>query len=202
MSDAFPVSPDASLRDKLLARAKELIIENGIGSLSHERLAKACGISKGACLHYFPTKAAIWEKLIEDFVEHLDRQFAKHLKPYEEAGVENPVLCAYRDWFEEFRRDEYKPWRDLGYQFMTLGSDKEEFVAPLRAWYQRLYRRAVEGVPEQNRWLAVTLLMTFDHMFIMRKLGYHARTRDEEDRVIETIMETAASHGLRIDSEL
>lgn len=92
MSDAFPVSPDASVRDKLLARAKELIIENGIGSLSHERLAKACGISKGACLHYFPTKAAIWEKLIEDFVEHLDRQFAKHLKPYEEAGVENPVL--------------------------------------------------------------------------------------------------------------
>ena len=49
---------------------------------------------------------------------------------------------------------------------------------------------------------SMTLLMTFDHMFIMRKLGYHALTRDEEDRVIETIMETAASHGLRIDSEL
>ena len=70
----FSVDSDAPVRDKLLAKAKEFIVENGIQNLSHERLAKACGISKGACLHYFPSKAALWDKLIEDFVAHLDSQ--------------------------------------------------------------------------------------------------------------------------------
>lgn len=141
----FSVDSDAPVRDKLLAKAKEFIVENGIQNLSHERLAKACGISKGACLHYFPSKAALWDKLIEDFVAHLDSQFNKHLQHYEDAGAENPVLCAYRDWFNEFRANDYEPWRNLGYQFMTLGSDKEEFVAPLREWYQKLYKRAMKA---------------------------------------------------------
>ena len=70
----FSVDSDAPVRDKLLAKAKEFIVENGIQNLSHERLAKACGISKGACLHYFPSKAALWDKLIEDFVAHLEEE--------------------------------------------------------------------------------------------------------------------------------
>ena len=197
---SFFVDSDAPVRDKLLAKAKEFIVENGIQNLSHERLAKACGISKGACLHYFPSKAALWDKLIEDFVAHLDSQFNKHLQHYEDAGAENPVLCAYRDWFNEFRANDYEPWRNLGYQFMTLGSDKEEFVAPLREWYQKLYKRAMESVPEKDKWMVVMLLMTFDHMFIMRKLGYHALSRDEEDHVIDTIMKTAAGNGLSMQS--
>lgn len=198
MSSAFSVPADAPVRDKLLAKAKQFIIENGIQNLSHERLAKASGISKGACLHYFPTKADLWTKLIEDFVAHLNHQFNKHLQHYESTGAENPVLCAYRDWFEEFRKAEYEPWRNLGYQFMTLGSDKEEFVAPLREWYQKLYKRAMESVAEKDKWTVVMLLMTFDHMFIMRKLGYHALSREEENHVIETIMQTAATHGLNM----
>lgn len=151
-------------------------------------------------MHYFPSKAALWDKLIEDFVAHLDSQFNKHLQHYEDAGAENPVLCAYRDWFNEFRANDYEPWRNLGYQFMTLGSDKEEFVAPLREWYQKLYKRAMESVPEKDKWMVVMLLMTFDHMFIMRKLGYHALSRDEEDHVIDTIMKTAAENGLSMQS--
>ena len=83
---------------------------------------------------------------------------------------------------------------------MTLGSDKEEFVAPLREWYQKLYKRAMESVPEKDKWMVVMLLMTFDHMFIMRKLGYHALSHDEEDHVIDTIMKTAAGNGLSMQS--
>ncbi len=201
MSVAFPVSADAPVREKLLAKAKEFIVENGIQNLSHERLAKVSGISKGACLHYFPTKADLWQKLIADYVEHLDRQFNKHLKPYQNSNVECPALCAYRDWFEEFRNPEYAQWRNLGYQFMTLGSDKEEFVAPLREWYQRLYKLAEDSVSEKDKWMVVMLMMTFDHMFIMSKLGYHALTREEENNVIATIMQTAARHGLSMDSQ-
>lgn len=48
--------------------------------------------------------------------------------------------------------------------------------------------------------MVVMLLMTFDHMFIMRKLGYHALSRDEEDHVIDTIMKTAAENGLSMQS--
>lgn len=200
MPSIFSVAENASVREKLLAKAKEFIVENGIHNLSHERLAKASGISKGACLHYFPSKAELWDKLIEDFVQHLDSQFNKHLQHYEAAGATNPVLCAYRDWFDEFRAEEYEPWRNLGYQFMTLGSDKDEFVAPLREWYQKLYKRAMDSVPEKDKWMVLMLLMTFDHMFIMRKLGYHALTRDEENHVVETIMKTAADHGLNMQS--
>ena len=96
---------------------------------------------------------------------------------------------------------EYAQWRNLGYQFMTLGSDKEEFVAPLREWYQRLYKLAEDSVSEKDKWMVVMLMMTFDHMFIMSKLGYHALTREEENNVIATIMQTAARHGLSMDSQ-
>ena len=172
MPSVFSVPAGATVRDKLLAKAKAFIVENGIRNLSHERLAKVSGISKGACLHYFPTKADLWRLLIEDYVRHLDEQFKKHLTPYEASGAPNPVLCAYRDWFEEFRRGEYEPWRNLGYQFMTLGSDKEEFVAPIREWYQSLYRRAMQTAPEKDRWTTLMLLMTFDHMFILKVVEY------------------------------
>ena len=60
--------------------------------------------------------------------------------------------------------------------------------------------RAMESVPEKDKWMVVMLLMTFDHMFIMRKLGYHALSRDEEDHVIDTIMKTAAENGLSMQS--
>lgn len=50
----FSVDSDAPVRDKLLAKAKEFIVENGIQNLSHERLGQSLRHQQRRLLALFP----------------------------------------------------------------------------------------------------------------------------------------------------
>lgn len=173
--------------DRLLLIARDLIYRQGLSALSHERLAKAAGIGKSTCLYYFPNKEALLAALVKHYVQHLDEAFSICLKNYENAGSAKGTLLAFRDWYLVFRTDEYRPWRKVGYQIMMAGAQEKTLSDPIRKWYKNLYTHIQNHTPPSVLPRVMILLMTFDHLFNARKLGYDVLNIDEENRVIDEI---------------
>jgi AcrR family transcriptional regulator len=67
--------PDVTRR-ALLAAAKEVVAELGVGNFTLETVAGKAGVSKGALLHHFPSK----KDLIEGMVKDLVAQFSELVK--------------------------------------------------------------------------------------------------------------------------
>lgn len=53
-------------RKELLMKSFDLFAEKGYGSLTMRQLAQGLGVSTGTLYHYFPTKEAIFEQLVEE----------------------------------------------------------------------------------------------------------------------------------------
>lgn len=53
-------------RKELLRKAFDLLAEQGYAKVTTRQLAKELGISTGAMYHYFPSKKALFEQLVEE----------------------------------------------------------------------------------------------------------------------------------------
>jgi AcrR family transcriptional regulator len=53
-------------RKELLHKAFDLLAEKGYANVTTRQLAKELGISTGAMYHYFPSKKALFEQLVEE----------------------------------------------------------------------------------------------------------------------------------------
>lgn len=89
----------ASTRDRLLAAAGRLFLEQGYAAASMDRVRQAAGVSNGSLYHHFPTKAQLAGAL---YLETLRGFHAALLKPLAadpgaEAGV-RALLRAYLRW--------------------------------------------------------------------------------------------------------
>jgi AcrR family transcriptional regulator len=56
----------AQYRKELLRKAFNLLAEQGYAKVTTRQLAKELGISTGAMYHYFPSKKALFEQLVEE----------------------------------------------------------------------------------------------------------------------------------------
>jgi len=53
-------------RKRLLHKSFDLLAEKGYANVTTRQLSKALGISTGAMYHYFPSKKALFEQLVEE----------------------------------------------------------------------------------------------------------------------------------------
>ncbi|HYG93772.1 MAG TPA: helix-turn-helix domain-containing protein, partial [Nocardioides sp.] len=58
----------SATRQRILDAARRLVIDNGFGRTSVDAVLAASGASKGAFFHHFPTKQALAEALVEQYV--------------------------------------------------------------------------------------------------------------------------------------
>lgn len=58
-------------RDKILAAASNIVLEQGAVRMTLEAVAKEAGVSKGGLLYHFPSKDALIESMIEHMVQGL-----------------------------------------------------------------------------------------------------------------------------------
>jgi len=58
----------SATRQRILDAARRLVIDNGFGGTSVDAVLAASGASKGAFFHHFPTKQALAEALVEQYV--------------------------------------------------------------------------------------------------------------------------------------
>lgn len=80
-------------RERLLSATVEVLVERGYGATSLAAVCRAAGVSKGALLHHFPTRA----ELVSAAVEHLfERRRAELAGSVDGADLEG-VLAALRE---------------------------------------------------------------------------------------------------------
>ncbi|MDQ2095430.1 TetR/AcrR family transcriptional regulator [Rhodalgimonas zhirmunskyi] len=63
-----PTKPD-STRETILATGRKLVTVQGFGGMGLSTLLKASGVPKGSFYHYFPSKEAFGQALLQDYVD-------------------------------------------------------------------------------------------------------------------------------------
>ena len=70
----MPTPKALRTRQTLLTVARTIILNEGIGALTMDKVAEAAGVSKGACMYHFKSKRALQAALLEDYAEHLNTE--------------------------------------------------------------------------------------------------------------------------------
>jgi AcrR family transcriptional regulator len=60
-------------RARILSTAEKLFAQQGYDATGLAALCQAAGVSKGAFYHHFPTKQAVFQALLDDWLEQLDQ---------------------------------------------------------------------------------------------------------------------------------
>lgn len=156
----------------VLEASRSIILESGIGKLSHGAIAEVLDISKSAIHWHFPTKDDLLKALIDDYLEHLQAEEKRHETPFIASGLspEDAVLPAMRLWYLDFRENR-AGWVGLGSQLLSLSSRHPALVEPIRAWYKSLYDRIGRSSADTVR--GYVAMMVFDGFFNSSKMGRH-----------------------------
>jgi len=62
-------------KEKILQTAQELFSTAGYDATGVSQICAACGLSKGAFYHHFPSKHAVFMHLLRTWLEQLDKEF-------------------------------------------------------------------------------------------------------------------------------
>ena len=157
-------------RQRILEASRSIILESGIGKLSHGAIAEVLDISKSAIHWHFPTKDDLLKALIDDY----------HETPFIASGLspEDAALPAMRLWYLDFRENR-AGWVGLGSQLLSLSSRHPALVEPIRAWYKSLYDRIGRSSADTVR--GYVAMMVFDGFFNSSKMGVMTLSDEEMD---------------------
>lgn len=97
-----PVATEASLRDRILDAAHDLVLDRGFSATSVADVLAEVGASKGAFFHHFPSKAALGHALVERYARGDATILEEHLA-LAEAATDDPAaqVVAFVRSFEE-----------------------------------------------------------------------------------------------------
>lgn len=179
-----------STRQRMLKCAEAIILEDGIESLSMDRVAEKAGMSKGALMYHFKTKKALISALIEAYAEHLDRHLARAEALFE-GSPEETFIPGYIRWFQEFDADN-KGWANIGLSLLVQKVHDPELLEPVRAWYEKLHAR-VAALPPERRARTFLALMALEGFFYTHKFGLDLMTQEEKAPVYELLRELSGS---------
>lgn len=90
-------------RQELLTKSFDLFAEKGYATVTMRQIAQALGVSTGTLYHYFPSKEALFEQLIEELTERDILQVAQALEGM--ATLSERIRAAFK--FLEESQDYY-----------------------------------------------------------------------------------------------
>jgi len=88
-------SDPEQMRARLLAAAGEVVLRQGLASLTLEAVAQAAGMSKGGLLHHYPSKESLIKGLFVQLLEEFDQEVARAINPAEAPGTLGRYTRAY-----------------------------------------------------------------------------------------------------------
>lgn len=161
---------DKALRTRrsLIDASFGILLEEGFGCLTLDRVAARAKVSKGALTYHFSSKRALHKALIESYAAHMDEELEKYQGLFE--GEEADVLVAgYIEWFKAFAENN-RGWAALGVELLSSCAGDAELMAPVERWYRRLYER-IASLPEEKRCPVLTCVMALEGFFYTHKFG-------------------------------
>lgn len=177
-------------RQAILDAARRLILECGIEKLSHANIAERLVLTKSAVHWHFPTKVALLSALVQEYVQHLETEEARHEAKYINAGLTpaEAILPGMQDWYRDFEHNS-QGWIGIGAALIGLARQDATLTEPIREWYRQLYARlATLPIDKTDIFLG---MMAFDGCFNTQKMGLAVLSTEEIDALQTRILEQA-----------
>lgn len=150
--------PRIGVRERLLDTAEDVLLGEGVGHLTLERVAAVAGVSKGGLLHYFPNKLALVRAMIDRLVEQMaipvDAEPGAAARAFLIGSVEPP----------HDRRLER-----VAAALLAAATLDPTLLQPLREWYEAFQRRLEGDGIDPVR--ATVVRLAADGWFLSRLFG-------------------------------
>lgn len=167
----------AETRGKLLDATIQCLIERGYGGTSTTAVCELAGVSRGAQLHHFPTKAQLLAAAIEHLFGARHREFRDSFAQTRDLGQ------AFEHLWHIYVGDSLYAWMEL----LVASRTDETLRAQLRAVDDRFFAEASHTcavllglAPDDDRvaGLARLILSVFDGLALNYTLGGREQIRD------------------------
>lgn len=169
-------------KKQILEAARKELLSKGASALSHQGIANRLGQSKATILYHYPTKKALWEALVDDYVAHLNIEEEKAMAPFLMAGLTpgEAIIPAMIPWYRRFHLNK-EGWASIGVALMGLHIHDHNLTRPIRSWYKSLYNKVYSGGFHKDNAQMITML--FVGIFVSIKLGIEALSYEDTIRM-------------------
>lgn len=184
------------LRELLLDAAQAVILEQGIGALTLDKVAAKASVSKGGLLHHFPSKDALVGAIVRrvvdawrsDVRQAIGEQGAGPLRV--PRAMLNGCISKPEEWTETLR--------NASICVIAAMSEHPKHVEPCREVYAELEETMrADGTPEG---LAQLIVCAMDGLWMSFVFGTRAFSRERLDAMSGCLAQVVAMHEEKHDS--
>lgn len=165
--------------EAVLEAAEKVIVEQGVGRMTVEEVARVALISKGGVLHHFPTKKSILLALLQKLIE----QFEASIEERSQQDVER-VGSFTRAFLQVSVRSEAR-CRDVFLALSAAFRETPEMQALMRDAHTRLQGRVEGDGIDPVR--ASIVRLAADGLWLSRLRGLPIPSEQYRDAVIDTL---------------
>jgi AcrR family transcriptional regulator len=151
-------------RERLLEAAERVVISRGVAGLTFDAVAREAGVSKGGLLHYFVSKEALLNAMLQRMADFIGQSHARVLEsiPPGPGRVAKAVL-AWAFGHEELSLNEQR-YERLAAVFLSAFHYDPALLDPMRAFSAQLKASLIaDGLSEGD---ALVLLTACDGIFM------------------------------------
>ncbi len=163
----------------ILEKALEVVMESGAASLTFEAVAKKSGISRGGILYHFPSKQALLQAILDQYVTKDMESFNKHwekLGSTPETMVKAELLCATE---EDMDRD------DEAVALLAAVVNNPALLDNVKPIIEGRYDVARNQKTFERQ---ASVLLALDGIYMLRALGLQPLNRKERKKVYQYLL--------------
>ncbi|MFC6331880.1 TetR family transcriptional regulator [Paenibacillus septentrionalis] len=153
-----------SRRDAILQVACRLVRTMGASHLTLDAVAREAGISKGGLLYHFPTKEALIQAALEDFLDRFDSDTDKE-------AASNTAL--HNDWAQAYIIKTFEISKDdleMSFGILAAAANNPALLEPMRQryllWQNRMTAECSDPVE------ATVVRLAADGLFFCELFGF------------------------------
>ena len=188
-----PVQERAVLtRDRILQAATDVIKQEGVSSLTLDKVAARAGVSKGGFLYHFGSKDALIVGLLNQVMGVLDHELNVLADGIE--ASQGAFALAYLDYV----REPTKAATDTAVSILAAAAVDDDLLDSTRATFRRWQDRLChdDGLDEVGALLA---RIVGDGLWLIDLFGLAPPTGEERSKVIDLVSSLISDHGAARD---
>ena len=169
-------------RNKILRHSKELVFERGFSGMSIDMILQRTGISKGTFLYHFKTKNGLARGLMDQYIEHDDRDRSEALQLVH--GIKDPLdrlLAFVQVFIDEFEKLKapfsgclyasyiYEPEQFTDEILQDISSAFHRWRTTIEEMIDEIYELYEPAIKVDKTALAFHLSIIFEGAFVLSK---------------------------------
>jgi AcrR family transcriptional regulator len=194
-------STQMSKRDSILDSAQALVVREGSGGFTLDRIAGEAKVSKGGLLYHFPTKEELVSALVARSIEYFEKDLALYKEFKGDAPGANTkafvVAALEGEWAKKVGLVS-SHGLDLFATMLAVISTSPHLMAPMREAYAR-WQNDIEN-DDTDPTLATIVRLAADGLWFTELLGLSTFTPKKRGEIVEGLKSLAVEHSAPVKS--